>query len=93
LRKYKHKRDSLISFGNSSLKIYDYTRRMETHLLYWWLPILNTKTLFFFIEKLGHHGIFGVTAVIGAQFYWPKMRADIHHHIKSCHECQIRSVK
>lgn len=44
-------------------------------------------------EKLGHRGIFAVTAVIGARFFWPKMRADIHHHVKSCHECQIRSLR
>jgi transposase InsO family protein len=44
-------------------------------------------------EKLGHRGIFAVTAVVGARFYWPNMRADIHHHVKSCHECQIRNLK
>jgi len=44
-------------------------------------------------EHLGHRGIFAVTAVVGARFYWPNMRADIHHHVKSCHECQIRSLK
>lgn len=44
-------------------------------------------------ENLGHHGIFAVITVIGARFYWPRMRADIHHHVKSCHECQIRSIK
>ena len=44
-------------------------------------------------EKLGHRGIFAVTAVIGARFFWPRMRADIYHHVKSCHECQIRSIK
>jgi transposase InsO family protein len=44
-------------------------------------------------EKLGHRGIFSVLEVIRARFYWPNMRTDIHHHIKSCHECQIRSLK
>jgi transposase InsO family protein len=44
-------------------------------------------------EKLGHRGIYAVTAVIQTRFYWPNMRSDIHHHIKSCHECQIRSLK
>ena len=44
-------------------------------------------------ENLGHRGIFAVHEVIRQRFYWPRMRADIHHHIKSCHECQIRSLK
>ncbi len=40
-------------------------------------------------ENLGHRGIFAVSEVVRSRFYWPNMRADIHHHIKSCHECQI----
>ena len=44
-------------------------------------------------ENLGHRGIFSVLEVIRARFFWPNMRADIHHHVKSCHECQIRSLK
>jgi hypothetical protein len=44
-------------------------------------------------EHLGHRGIFAVQGVIQARFFWPKMRKDIRHHIKSCHECQIRSLK
>ena len=44
-------------------------------------------------EKLGHRGMFAVLEVIRNRFYWPNMRADINHHVKSCHECQIRSLK
>jgi hypothetical protein len=44
-------------------------------------------------ENLGHRGIFAVNTVVQARFYWPNMRADIYHHVKSCHECQIRSVR
>ena len=44
-------------------------------------------------DKLGHRGIFSVTGVIQAQFFWPNMQKDNYHHIKSCHECQIRSLK
>ena len=40
-------------------------------------------------EKLGHCGIFAVTAVVKARFFWIKMRNNIYHHVKSCHECQI----
>src|SRR4029077_7574061 len=44
-------------------------------------------------EKLGHRGIYSVQTVVEARFHWPNMRRDIHHHVKSCHECQIRSLK
>jgi hypothetical protein len=44
-------------------------------------------------EKLGHRGIYAVQKVIQARFFWPNMRKDINHHVKSCHECQIRSLK
>ena len=44
-------------------------------------------------ENLGHRGIFTVYEVIRHRFYWPQMRADVNHHVKSCHECQIRSLK
>jgi len=44
-------------------------------------------------ENLGHRGIYAVYEVIRHRFYWPQMRADVNHHVKSCHECQIRSLK
>ena len=44
-------------------------------------------------EKLGHKGIQAVFDLLRCRFYWPHMRADIQHHIRSCHECQIRSLK
>ncbi len=44
-------------------------------------------------ESLGHRGIYAVYEVIRHRFYWPQMRADVNHHVKSCHECQIRSLK
>ena len=44
-------------------------------------------------ENLGHRGVFAVYEVIRHRFYWPRMRADVNHHVKSCHECQIRSIK
>jgi hypothetical protein len=44
-------------------------------------------------ENLGHRGIYSVLEVIRARFFWPNMRADIHHHVRSCHECQLRSLK
>ena len=44
-------------------------------------------------EQLGHKGIQAVFDLLRCRFYWPHMRADIQHHIRSCHECQIRSLK
>jgi hypothetical protein len=44
-------------------------------------------------ENLGHRGIYAVQTVVEARFFWPNMRKDIHHHVKSCHECQIRNLK
>ena len=44
-------------------------------------------------EGLAHRGVHGVFQTIKERFYWPRMHSDIEHHVKSCHECQIRSVK
>jgi len=44
-------------------------------------------------ENLGHKGVQAVYEVVRNRFFWPHLRADVHHHVKSCHECQIRSLK
>jgi len=44
-------------------------------------------------EGTGHRGIQAVFELIRHKFFWPYFRADIHHHVKSCHDCQIRSLK
>ena len=44
-------------------------------------------------EELGHKGEFAVFELVCLRFFWPHMRADIHHHVASCHQCQIRSTK
>ena len=44
-------------------------------------------------EGLGHRGEYAVMQTIKERFYWPHMRNDIQHHVRSCHQCQIRSVK
>lgn len=44
-------------------------------------------------ENFGHRGVFSVQSIIEPRFFWPNMRKDIQHHVKSCHECQIRSLK
>ena len=43
-------------------------------------------------ENLGHRGMQAVYEVVRNRFYWPHLRTDVHHHVKSCHECQIRKL-
>jgi len=40
-------------------------------------------------EGTGHRGVQAVFELIRHQFFWPYFRADIHHHVRSCHDCQI----
>ena len=44
-------------------------------------------------EDLGHKGTLAVYDLVSLRFYWPRLRADVHYHVRSCHECQIRNVK
>lgn len=44
-------------------------------------------------DQLGHRGEFAVYHHIKTRFYWPHMRAHVQHHVRSCHQCQIREVK
>ena len=44
-------------------------------------------------DQLGHRGEFSVFELISKRFTWPKLRKWVHDFIKSCHECQIRSMK
>ncbi len=44
-------------------------------------------------EGLGHRGEFAVYEQVKKRFYWPHMRAHVWHHVRSCHQCQIRDVR
>lgn len=44
-------------------------------------------------EDMGHRGVQAVYEILRHRFFWPHIRADVHHHVKSCHECQVRSLK
>jgi hypothetical protein len=44
-------------------------------------------------ENLGHKGEQAVYDLVRHRFYWPYLRTDVHHHVASCHECQIRNLK
>jgi hypothetical protein len=43
-------------------------------------------------ESLGHRGEQAVFETLRERFYWPHLRQDIKHHVRSCHQCQIRST-
>ena len=43
-------------------------------------------------EELGHKGVQATWQTIRQRFYWPPLRADVLHHVSSCHPCQIRNT-
>lgn len=44
-------------------------------------------------EELGHRGEQAVMKTLQQRFYWPNMWKDAQHHVRSCHECQLRSTR
>jgi hypothetical protein len=44
-------------------------------------------------ENLGHKGIRAMWEHLKNRFHWPYIRADIHHHVALCPQCQVRSTK
>ena len=44
-------------------------------------------------EELGHKGVQSTWETIRSRFYWPHLRADVLHHVSSCHPCQIRNTR
>jgi hypothetical protein len=43
-------------------------------------------------ENLGHKGEQAVFDLVRLRFFWPHLRTDVHHHVASCHDCQIRTL-
>ena len=43
-------------------------------------------------EGLGHRGEQAVFETIRERYFWPHLRQDVHHHVCSCHQCQVRST-
>ena len=41
----------------------------------------------------GHLGIHRTLVLISTQFYWPKMRPDIHSYVTKCHQCQVNKAE
>ena len=44
-------------------------------------------------DDLGHKAIYSMQRLIPNQFWWPSVEEDINWFIKTCHQCQIRSIK
>ena len=44
-------------------------------------------------NNLGHKGIYATRRIIVDRFWWPSLDEDVAWFIKTCHQCQIRSVK
>ncbi|RDB24438.1 Pro-Pol polyprotein [Hypsizygus marmoreus] len=44
-------------------------------------------------DELGHKGFFSVRTRLADRFWWPMMNDDIKWYIRTCHDCQIRSVR
>ena len=43
-------------------------------------------------NKLGHHGFYPTQRTLADRFWWPSLDKDIAWYLKTCHQCQIRSV-
>ena len=56
-------------------------------------PETKQKILVEIHKHTGHWGIEAAEKHLKAQFYWPHMSEDIHHHVSSWHGCQTRSSK
>ncbi|CAL1710341.1 unnamed protein product [Somion occarium] len=44
-------------------------------------------------EGQGHRGEYAVMRMLKERFYWPNMWNDVHQHVRSCHQCQLRSTR
>ena len=44
-------------------------------------------------DNLGHNGIYATRRTIADRFWWPSLDEDLVWFIKTCHQCQIRSVE
>ena len=44
-------------------------------------------------DQLGHKGFFSTRRTIADRFWWPSMDQDIKWFLRTCHECQLLSIK
>ena len=43
-------------------------------------------------DRLGHHGFYPTRRTISDRVWWPSLDKDLAWYLKTCHQCQIRSV-
>ena len=43
-------------------------------------------------DGYGHRGVFATREAVAKRFWWPKVLADVHQYVASCHLCQLRST-
>jgi hypothetical protein len=43
-------------------------------------------------DKMGHKGKEAVSRILADRFWWPTLFDDIKDYLKTCHECQLRTV-
>jgi len=44
-------------------------------------------------DQLGHKGFYSTRRTIADRFWWPSLDKDLAWYLKTCHQCQIRSVE
>ena len=44
-------------------------------------------------DELGHKGVYSTRHTIANCFWWPSLNNDVAWYIKTCHQCQLHSVK
>jgi hypothetical protein len=44
-------------------------------------------------DQLGHRGFYATRRNIADRFWWPTLDDDLKWYLKTCHECQIRSME
>ncbi|SJL17472.1 uncharacterized protein ARMOST_21023 [Armillaria ostoyae] len=55
-------------------------------------PDIRNRILTEAHDQLGHKGEQAVYDVLRIRTFWPGMRTDVHRHVSTCHECQIRQL-
>ena len=57
-------------------------------------PIKRRKEILWEMhEEVAHHGVWAVEQQTTLRYYWPDVKKNIRDHIRSCHDCQLRSTK
>ena len=44
-------------------------------------------------DQIGHHSIYATHKKLVERFWWPQMDSDIKWFVRTCHQCQLRSMQ